>query len=131
MTVHADRTDLSVFALPDEIAHLAGQINDTDTHGARPIKLWGEIYGSEIDALSEAVLLASQNGVAMVEHPDLVADEVEINAETVWNTKMEKAPGSFDLDRRIAVMDFTGIQRQLIYPDIAAILEDPSTALLF
>ncbi|MBO0852771.1 MAG: amidohydrolase family protein [Nocardia sp.] len=79
------------------------------------------MYGEVAEPLIDAVVTASEAGVAIVENPDLEADEAEINADTVWNLKMEKAPGAFDLDRRIEVLDFTGIRRQILYPDIAAI----------
>lgn len=121
MTDQAEIPDLCAFTLPAEIGHLAGRINDTDTHGAMPVKRWPDVYGDEAAALAEAVVLASQAGVAIVENPELERDEAEINAHTVWNLKMEQAPGAFDLDRRIEVMDFTGVHRQLLYPDIAAI----------
>lgn len=121
MTAQTDIPDLSTFTLPDEIRDLSGRINDTDTHGAMPVKRWADIYGDEIAPLAEAVITASQAGVAIVENPELEWDDAEINASTVWNLKMEQAPGAFDLDRRIEVMDFTGVHRQLLYPDIAAI----------
>jgi predicted TIM-barrel fold metal-dependent hydrolase len=121
MTVRTEQPDLSTFTLPEEISHLAGRINDTDTHGAMPVKRWADVYGKECEPLAEAVVTASRAGVAIVENPELETDEAEINAHTVWNLKMEQAPGAFDLDRRIEVMDFTGVRRQILYPDIAAI----------
>lgn len=121
MTLQADQQDLAPLAIPAEIAHLAGRINDTDTHGAMPVKRWHDVYGAVADPLIEAVLLASKAGAAIVENPELEHDVEEINADTVWNIKLERAPGAFDFDRRLEVMDLTGVHRQILYPDIAAI----------
>lgn len=107
--------------LPDAIAEFAGQINDTDGHEAMPIKRWADTFGDEIKPLADALLQAGKDGVAIIQNPDLEGDSAEINDETVWKWKMEKAPGSYDIKRRIEVMDYTGVYRQIMYPGIAAI----------
>lgn len=121
MSVVTEDQDLSKFTYPAEIAHLAGQLNDTDGHEAMPVKRWPDVYGDEAGPLAEALMIATQAGAAILESPDLETDEAEINAQTVWNLKMEKAPGAFDLSRRIEVLDFVGVHRQILYPGIAAI----------
>jgi len=81
--------------------HSQARINDTDGHEAMPIKRWGDIFGDEVKPLADALLNAANEGVAIIQNPDLVADDTEINAHNVWKVKMEKAPGSFDISRRI------------------------------
>jgi hypothetical protein len=34
----------------------------------------------------------------------------------VWTTKFARAPGAFDLDRRVEVLDLTGVRRQMMFP---------------
>lgn len=109
------------YQLPDAIAAFAGKINDTDGHEAMPIKRWADTFGAEVKPLADALLNAGKEGEAIIQNPDLEGDETEINVETVWKSKMEKAPGSYDIKRRIEVMDFTGVYRQIMYPGIAAI----------
>lgn len=109
------------YKLPDAIASFAGQINDTDGHEAMPVKRWGDIYGNEIQALADALLNAGKKGSVIIEHPDLERDETPINDHNVWKVKMDLAPGCFDLKRRIEVMDYTGVHRQIMYPGIAPI----------
>ena len=109
------------YELPAAIAAFAGQINDTDGHEAMPIKRWGDIYGAEIKPLADALLNAANEGEAIIQNPDLDGDETEINSQTVWKVKMEKAPGSYDIRRRIEVMDYTGVHRQIMFPGIAPI----------
>jgi predicted TIM-barrel fold metal-dependent hydrolase len=109
------------FELPAAIASFAGQINDTDGHEAMPIKRWADVYGNEVKPLADALLNAANEGEAIIQNPELDADDAPINTHNVWKLKMEKAPGSFDINRRIEVMDFTGIHRQIMYPGIAPI----------
>src|SRR5277367_1302718 len=44
------------------------------------------------------------------------ADDSEITEDSVWKTKFAKAPGAFDLSRRLDVLDFTGVRRQMLFP---------------
>ena len=97
------------YELPSAIAGFAGRINDVDAHEAIPISLWVDEFGSVVKEYADA-LGQTELGNA------LVKDDAEINAESVWNLKMESAPGAFDFARRLEVMDFTGVSRQLIYP---------------
>ncbi len=109
------------YQLPGPIAPFAGLINDTDGHEAMPIRRWEDTYGAEVRPLAAALLNAGNEGEAIIQHPDLDGDDTEITVESVWKVKMEKAPGSYDIKRRIEVMDFTGVHRQIMYPGIAPI----------
>jgi predicted TIM-barrel fold metal-dependent hydrolase len=109
------------YQLPETIAPFAGLINDTDGHESMPIKHWEETFGAEVRPLAKALLNAGDEGQAIIHFPDLVGDNTEITAETVWKVKMENAPGSFNIGRRLEVLDFTGVHRQIMYPGLAPI----------
>jgi len=105
------------YQLPDALLPFAGEINDTDGHEALPVTLWEEEYGSEVMPFHAAVSKSLP-----VEHaPDVLRDDTPITSETVWKVKLEKAPGAFDINRRLEVMDFTGVKRQILYPGIMGI----------
>jgi Amidohydrolase len=119
--VEAQKPAASKYELPPAIAAFAGQINDADCHEAMPIKRWADVYGAEVKPLADALLNAGKEGQAIILNPDLEGDDTEINAHNVWKVKMEKAPGCYDIKRRLEVMDFTGVHREIMYPGIAAI----------
>jgi len=48
-----------------------------------------------------------------------VLDDAKINEQTVWENKLLSAPSHADMDRRPAVMDVMGIQRQMVFPTMA------------
>lgn len=98
-------------AIPQCLTPFAGAIMDADSHEYTPVNLWEEQFGSIVRPFVDAHVDSKMPIRAFV-----AADETEINAETVWNTKFAKAPGAFDLNRRLEVMDFTGVHRQLVFP---------------
>jgi hypothetical protein len=105
------------YTLPNALLPFAGKINDADGHEALPMTLWEEEYGAAVMPFHHAVSKSLP-----VEHaPDVVRDDTPITSETVWKTKLEKAPGAFDMKRRLEVMDFTGVHRAILYPGILGI----------
>jgi predicted TIM-barrel fold metal-dependent hydrolase len=98
-------------AVPGGLLPLAGQIMDSDAHENLPTNLWVERFGAVAADLAHAY--ASWEGNFA---PPSDADDTEITAETVWQTKLSAAPGAFDMGRRLDVMDFTGVKRQLLFP---------------
>lgn len=98
-------------ALPSEIATLRGKLCDVDSHENVPVNLWCEHFGPVMNELVNAI---SQSDLPIAAKK--YVDDAEINSYNVNHLKYEKAPGSFDLKRRVEVMDFMGIQRQLMYP---------------
>lgn len=105
------------YQLPDALIPFQGLINDTDGHEALPLTLWEQEYGAESRPMLEALRSVLPDDHA----PDVFKDDTPINSETVWKVKLEKAPGAFDIERRLEVMDFTGVDRQILYPGIMAI----------
>jgi predicted TIM-barrel fold metal-dependent hydrolase len=93
---------------------------DADAHEMAPSHLWGEIFGdaaARIATLSEPVL--KKTGANDFFNPDVFGDVEEITEANVWNIRGTRAPGAFDMSRRLAVMDVMGIQRQLVFPSYA------------
>jgi predicted TIM-barrel fold metal-dependent hydrolase len=95
-------------------------VYDVDSHEMAPLQFWGPIFGSaagEIaDQVTESMKLQKGNDFYA---PDLRADETEISYDTVWNIKGTSAPGAFDFQRRLSVMDEMGVARQLVFPSFA------------
>lgn len=114
------------FQLPGPVAAFAGQINDIDSHECTPIGCWVDEFGSAIAPLRDACarIAAVQAGREVgdvVEVPPPQLDDAPIDAHSVWNLKMESAPGAADLGRRIEVLDFIGVKRQIMFPGAAPI----------
>ena len=99
----------SEYQPPALFAPYTGLINDLDAHEALPVSHWREEFGSAVGEFVEAQM-------KLVFNPDADKDEAPINVHNVWNLKMEQAPGAFDLQRRLEVIDFVGIDRQIIFP---------------
>jgi predicted TIM-barrel fold metal-dependent hydrolase len=97
--------------IPDAIKGWFGQIMDADSHEYTPVNLWEAQFGSVVRPFVEA-----HENSKMPIRAFVAADETAISGDSVWNTKFAKAPGAFDLDRRLEVMDFTGVKRQLVFP---------------
>lgn len=99
------------FAVPPTLAPYAGAILDADTHEYTPLNLWVDQFGSVAQDFADAFKNTSMPIGRFVDK-----DDTEITEESVWNTKFAKAPGAFDLERRLEVMDFTGVRRQMMFP---------------
>lgn len=98
-------------AIPQSVERYAGAIMDCDGHEHTPINHWTERFGSIAAEYADAIRKTTFQSNEVRE-----ADDVEINAENVWNVKWGAAPGAFDLGRRKEVLDFTGIHRQMMFP---------------
>lgn len=99
------------YTLPPAIAPYRGEIMDVDAHEQVPINRWREYFGPVVDGMIEAIGRSKLR--AAVPYDEELPD---INAETVWTVKKGDAPGSFDFDRRLKVLDFMGVRRQLMFP---------------
>jgi predicted TIM-barrel fold metal-dependent hydrolase len=103
------------YPLPDRISSLFGQINDLDSHEAIPAKLWASEFGPEAERFANISLDTPEGHAPLIFNPDFLKDVTPISADTVFKMKMEEAPGSFDIDRRLDVMDFIGTERQVYF----------------
>ncbi len=108
--------DTSKYELPKNVSALGGKIIDVDMHECVPINHWIEEFGAVAQPMFDAI---RKTAMVMVEKD---TDDTEINAKTVWQNKLENAPGSFDLSRRLDVMDFTGIDKALVFPGALAMI---------
>jgi predicted TIM-barrel fold metal-dependent hydrolase len=103
-------------AIPDALAPFAGRMLDVDSHEMLPAQVWREEFGPATDTLADRFKLGPPNSAGGVNFPDFARDDVPIDADTVWNLKGCTAPGAVDVRRRLDVMDYTGVSRQLMYP---------------
>ena len=104
------------------LERLRGRIGDLDSHEAIPIPRYPEVFGEIgrrfLDENQE--LWAAAKKISQFNPTEDItsdrADNAQINRENVWTLKGAMAPGAIDMDRRTAVMDEMGIDRQLIFP---------------
>jgi hypothetical protein len=101
----------NVSAMPASLRPFVGEIMDTDSHEYTPVNHWVEQFGSVARDFADALNRTKMPIAQAVER-----DDTEISAATVWTTKFGKAPGAFDLKRRLDVMDYMGVKRQLVFP---------------
>jgi|LakMenEpi03Aug12_release.lakeMendotaPanAssembly.Ray.scaffolds.fasta_scaffold246141_1 predicted TIM-barrel fold metal-dependent hydrolase len=99
------------YPFPEPIAPFAGQIIDGDAHDVTPLNHWVDVYGSKVKDFVDAQAVA---GGLVTMTKDV--DDTEITVDNVLKAKFESAPGAWDLDRRIEVMDFLGIDRAVLFP---------------
>ena len=106
-------------AVPERIEHLAGRIIDVDSHESMPIQMWIDAFGDVAEPLVESVRQhldpKARNGNNL-NIPDFPGDVHEISPDSIWTIKGARAPGAADLRRRDAVLDLTGVDRQLMFP---------------
>jgi predicted TIM-barrel fold metal-dependent hydrolase len=98
-------------SIPSLLQTFAGTIMDADSHEYTPLNLWEEQFGSVVGDFVDA-FAESKMPIARY----VASDNTEITAESVWQTKFAHAPGAFDFQRRLEVLDFTGVRRQLVFP---------------
>jgi hypothetical protein len=98
-------------AIPAVLQPYAGQIMDADSHEYTPVNHWVDQFGSVAKPFADAI---AQTKLPIREF--VARDETPIDDNTVWKTKFARAPGAFDLKRRLEVMDLTGVRRQMVFP---------------
>jgi len=98
-------------AVPSLVRPLAGRIMDADSHEYTPLNLWEDQFGSVVSDFAAAF---AQTTMPIGRHVD--GDVTEVDEESVWKTKFAAAPGAFDMRRRLDVLDFTGVRRQMVFP---------------
>lgn len=94
-----------------------GPVLDVDAHEMAPHHLWGEMFGeaaAHIASVSEPLL--KKLGANDLFNPSVRGDVTAVTDETVWSTRGVRAPGAFDFNRRVAVLDQMQIDKQLVFP---------------
>lgn len=100
---------------------LAGRVGDVDSHEQVPLVQYGAVFGDRGQRFYEAnAAMWERMARRFPEAENRMTfdgpDVMEITPETVWTVKGYQAPSAADINRRPAVMDTMGIQRQLIFP---------------
>src|ERR1700728_4669630 len=105
--------------LPASIRPYAGKITDTDSHESIPASLWVEEFGEATAPYARFILTTSIASSGRMESGGgaaIVSDTLKINDENVWKVKGAAAPGAIDMKKRMEVLRFMQIDRQLIFP---------------
>jgi predicted TIM-barrel fold metal-dependent hydrolase len=90
--------------------------NDIDSHEMAPMHLWGEMFGPASGSIAGLLgELAKNNFAGQLYCPEIERDAAPINNKTVWSLRGNRAPGAFDMSRRIEVMNVMGIEKQLLF----------------
>jgi predicted TIM-barrel fold metal-dependent hydrolase len=109
-----------VTELSESTLKLLDETLDIDAHEMTPSHLWGDVFGeaaARIAELAESVL--KKTGANDFYNPAVNGDNEDITDENVWNIRGSRAPGAFDMSRRLSVMDVMGVQRQFVFPSFA------------
>jgi len=106
------------FGYPPELAPLAGKILDVDAHEWAPSRLWPQLFGEASRQMAEAEAIAVE---AMKDYyfknSDCNIEEIDvIDRYMVWNAKGPFAHMAYDMQRRLDMMDFIGVEKQVIFP---------------
>jgi predicted TIM-barrel fold metal-dependent hydrolase len=109
--------------LPEALQHLSGRIVDVDTHEMMPAQVWVEEFGDVDQSFVDAFLHDETLGSPSPNNPNqpkYAGDSMAIG-EDIWTVKGPLAPGAVNPERRLAVMDLMGIDRQLMFPTSVAL----------
>jgi len=93
-----------------------GEITDVDAHELIPTNMWADVFG---EVGGQVVPLGQRDDSANANAPghDVSRDDLPITDENVWKIRPRlRAPGAFDMRRRIEVLDHIGVRRQLLFP---------------
>lgn len=102
------------YPLPSRLAGFSGRIMDMDGHEQVPLSEWESEFGSVTNSFRDGILAHSAGWIGFVP-PD---DSTPISSETVFKVKAWEAPGAMSLGRRLEVLDYVGIERQMIFPGV-------------
>src|SRR3974390_979326 len=94
---------------------LRGRVLDLDSHEEIPPSLIGEVWGDRGKRFAE-VSPQMRQMIELMGADAIFDDRGEITEQSVWGKKLHDAPSHADMDRRPAVMDMMGIQRQMVFP---------------
>ena len=111
---------------------LHGRVLDVDSHEQMAGGRWLEVFGDRYQRFAEysdmLLQLSLAQAAAAADAPDGTdvltwnpTDTQELTPETVWEKKLNGAPGTNDMDRRPDVLDVMGIQRALVFPGMALV----------
>jgi len=95
---------------------LHGRILDMDSHEQVPTSRMDEMFGER--GRRFAAVSPTMRSFMEILDTD-IGDTEKITEQTVWEKKLLSAPSHADMDRRPAVMDMMGIQRQMVFPTMA------------
>jgi predicted TIM-barrel fold metal-dependent hydrolase len=104
--------------LDEGLARL-GPVLDLDSHEQIPVHMWREVFGEVAEKAAPIAAGLAHLAENTQVRDDLVGDLMEITEHTVWQVKGPEAPSAIDFNRRPAVLDQMGIDRQLVFATFA------------
>lgn len=110
------------YPLPSRVAAYAGSIVDVDGHEFIPLTRWEDEFGSITTKLRDVVVETRRSLGLEAPLPGSERDETPIGPDTVFQVKHESAPGGISLKRRLEVLNYTGVNRQIIYPGLMSLM---------
>ena len=102
-----------------KIAAFHGRLVDLDSHEITPTVIWEDVFGP---AGRDFVDLANASCGDPKTQPNSFnvpcrSDENDVSDTNIWDLRPRTlAPGAFDMGRRVEVLDFIGIDRQIVFP---------------
>jgi predicted TIM-barrel fold metal-dependent hydrolase len=101
------------------LKRFGGSILDVDSHEMMPAQMWVREFGDVMTEIADISLgLTGPDARMDANQPGYQADDAPIDPETIWKSKGPRAPGATSVERRLEVMDVTGIKRQLMFPGV-------------
>jgi predicted TIM-barrel fold metal-dependent hydrolase len=91
---------------------------DIDAHEMTPLHKWAETFGEQAGRVAEVIQpTMSRFGPSDNNFYRPGLDDTEpITDDAVWHQRGPSAPGAFDIERRVSVMDTMNTERQLVFP---------------
>lgn len=109
----------TTYAIPPALQRYGGHILDVDSHEMMPTQMWvGEMGEVMSDIAKIALGLTGPDPRMDNNQPGYVADDTPIDPKTIWLAKGPRAPGATSVNRRLEVMNVTGVRRQLMFPGV-------------
>jgi predicted TIM-barrel fold metal-dependent hydrolase len=103
------------------LATVQGRIRDTDSHEHVTSYNWAKVFGPQMGALSEFFEELHEPDATNSFTAPVERDDAPISPETTWR-RGPWAPGALDMERRLQVLDFFGVQEQLVVSTVPGLL---------
>ena len=103
---------------PPELKKYAGKILDVDAHEWAPARLWTDMFGKEAKILAEAEAYAvdAMKDYYFANSDCYIEETSTIDGFTAWNAKGPFPSAAYDMQARLRLMDYIGVERQVVFP---------------
>jgi predicted TIM-barrel fold metal-dependent hydrolase len=110
-------------ALPEPLQKFAGRIPDIDSHEMIPAQEWVSVFGPEVRPMAELWLAKAETDQSDKNSPNIPGypGDIQPIGADISAKKGARAPGAYDMSRRIGVMDAMGVSKQLMFSSYVGI----------